>query len=783
MHIYFLEADLPLVKTYKPKNKAATQFEKTQYPLVKYFTSHEEDVTAIEHLYKAIKYHSANGHCLLKGTLQNPLNNESRAGSTSAFDETQWLCLDLDYFDDESNVPALLSHLGLHDVDHIVQYSAGHGIDKPFAAHLYFLLDQPVLPDQLKLWLMNHNLKIEMLANNISLTRSNVALRWPLDVSVAQNDKLIFLAPPNCKGFDDPVTDRVRLVKGKKRVATISEAIKALDASVVEAAKHRKLTQLRHDKDLPAKKLSFKMMGGVEVAKNPGIVNVTGQREQRGFMYLNLNGGNSWGYYHPVDKPEILFNFKGEPNYLTKELVPTYYKAYMQRLAKEQEDTSTDGEIKYFAFLDRRTDKYYRGTYDTGSRDLQIFQTNAVKKVEDFLRQHGQLVPEFIQEWDYEFRFDDDRIFCPKAKFVNRFTPTVYLMDLSSLPKPASFPPTIGKVLMSVTGNDKTVLRHFLNWLAYIVQYRQRAQTAWVFNGVQGTGKGLLVHNILAPLFGRETVHVKSMSNLEEDFNAYMENTIFLMLDESKRSQLKNNEKAMAKLKQAITDPYIPIRRMQTDHYMARNYMNVIITANHRDPVDIEVSDRRFNVGVYQDKKLQITDDDIKQIASELGDFAKILQEMKVDEQAAKTPLENEPRQQMKFVSRTSLEVTFQEFLSGNLDHFIEHIPTNKDFLRGEEQIALDNVLHIIRQAERYAHSGEPHHMSRDEVKVLMNFVLGDLPTATQRFVSLVKHHGIHFNRILVGDRRLPGYVQMWSKPELSVDEITGEKPAIRSVK
>jgi hypothetical protein len=40
---------------------------------------------------------------------------------------------------------------------------------------------------------------------------------------------------------------------------------------------------------------------------------VTGVRRARGFVYLNLNGGDSWAYYFPESNPEIVRSFKGDP--------------------------------------------------------------------------------------------------------------------------------------------------------------------------------------------------------------------------------------------------------------------------------------------------------------------------------------------------------------------------------------------------------------------------------------------------------------------------------------
>ena len=382
MELYFLEAKMPLVKTIV---SAGNEYHINPYPLAYHFSSHKETITDLTSFRDAIEHHAAKGHSLIKGTLNRELLIESRAGSTDAFARTRWICLDLDHFDDESRLDVLLDSIGLSDVSYIKQYSSGHGITKRFSAHLFFLLSKPVLPEQLKLWLMKLNLEAEMLSSRISLTRTSAALRWPLDISVAQNDKIIYITPPKCTNFQDPVSSRISIVVKSRNDIDITSKLDNIDASQVHAAKQRKLTALRKEKGLPTKTFKTKTVGGFEVLSSPGETVITGTKEERGFMYLNLNGGDSWGYYHPIDNPEIIFNFKGEPNYLTKELLPSYYRQYKKAMA----NLTDDEKEKHFAFLDRRSDRYYRGTYFGETNSLELYPTDSVRKIEDFLKQRA----------------------------------------------------------------------------------------------------------------------------------------------------------------------------------------------------------------------------------------------------------------------------------------------------------------------------------------------------------------------------------------------------------
>lgn len=223
--IHFLEASsgLPLTKSFSKNDKG--EIEKTSYPMVRRMNSHVEQIETIEDLFEVTKDHAAKGHCLLKGQLDRPLTNESRAGHTNPDGSTDLLVLDNDYLPD-LEPQALLDLIGLGDVDYVLQYSASAGIEKlKQKYHIFMLLDRLHAPADLKLQLKHWNLTIPEFRKHIALTSTTNALTYPLDVTICQNDKLIFIAPPICgPGVTDVLgDDRIKLVKRTKRVATLGE--------------------------------------------------------------------------------------------------------------------------------------------------------------------------------------------------------------------------------------------------------------------------------------------------------------------------------------------------------------------------------------------------------------------------------------------------------------------------------------------------------------------------------------------------------------------------------
>ena len=46
-------------------------------------------------------------------------------------------------------------------------------------------------------------------------------LRWPLDITTCQNDKLLYIATPSFKGMKDPLRERITLVPKKLQAIPI----------------------------------------------------------------------------------------------------------------------------------------------------------------------------------------------------------------------------------------------------------------------------------------------------------------------------------------------------------------------------------------------------------------------------------------------------------------------------------------------------------------------------------------------------------------------------------
>lgn len=772
MNVYFLEASEPLTKRYTQVGSTLT---KTPYPFVWEFTSYVEPITTLVQLEAALKKHAALGRCLLKGQLTKPLVNTSRAGSTTTGDATEFIVLDLDGLD-VPDVNTFLAALDLADVSYIVQWSASYGIqNKLLRAHIFMLLAEAATAPLIKQWLIQKNHEVPMLQGALSLTKTGNSISWPLDISACQNDKLIYIAPPVLKGVKDPMGKKPRIELVKRKHPTLSLP------SVSSTEANRELTtqqinQLRETAGLPKRKITYKMHGTTEVMAKPDACTITDQKTERGFVYFNLNGGDSWAYYHPENNADYIYNFKGEPAYLTKELLPDYWAQVHNNVNK---NVTSTGRM-HLAFLDRATSGYWRGTYDTAKDKLELFAARNETQLRDFAKQVGAPLGDFIPEWDITFDPHNNVRVDPANHTINQFTPTVYML---AKPKPvAAMPKTITKILHHALGGDVPTIDHFVNWLAFILQQRDRTKTAWVLHGVPGTGKGLLSNNILRPIFGSTQTTARRMEELNEPYNHFMRNSFLVLVDEVQTKALQNERSVMAKLKNFITEEMVPIRQMYANAVEVRNYTNWLFFSNMPDPVSIDKEDRRFNVGKYQPAKLVITDKEIKQLESELQAFHDYLMAYPLDLDRARTVLQNQDRTTMISISESSIDTVASAVLEGNFKFFLEQLPTDQTYHADHKTFnRVENYRAALRRIlDRTDRSTGGCSVGREELRVLFEYTVGKIPETPNKFTSLLKHHRIHIQAVWVDAKTVNGLKIVWhdvAKWQAYLDIFTPPKP------
>jgi hypothetical protein len=766
MDLYFLEADQPITKRYS--KDANNQLVKHPYPFVYQVTSHQELCSGIQGFERLLVQHAAQGHTLVKGALQRPLFNESRAGTTVADEKTEWLCLDLDGINGYNNVDEFLRDIGCENTDYVLQWSSSMNVESQsgLRCHVFMLLDRPTPPAMLKCWLQDLNLRTDKLRNQLELTKTYNALRWPLDITTCQNDKLLYVAPPKFgKGLKDPFpgTSRISLQLRSQRFLQLPAVVPPREA--IRELSHKTINELRIKANIPKRKASnFKFDGLIEYMANPDSAVITDMKTERGFVYFNLNGGDSWAYYHAEDNPTYIHNFKGEPIYRTQDLLPEYWAQVSAKAAANaaanQYAPNASGLI-YLAFRDFASGQYWNGIYDTTTDDLQLAQAKSESQLRHFMKQHGQVLGDFVPDWDMVFDPMDPTVVDPQTHRLNTFRPSEVL-KVSNPPVHAAVPHITHKVIDHVLAHDPLTYDHFMNWLAVIVQTMDRTNTAWVLHGTQGTGKGLLFHNILSPLFGEWNCTAKRMEELEGDFTGFLKDCFIMFADEVEAGKSLYHAKVTAKLKNLIVEPQISIREMYRPAYMHRNRVNMIFASNKNAPVEVDPDDRRFNVAPRQEQPLQITVKEVEQLEAELPLFYAYLKHYPADPARARTPLINSARSTLIDTNQLAIDVVTQAILQGDIEKLWDYLPSQKPVM-GELGMR-DSVYQAFRRVLIDHVSNNHGTISRDELHAICEWCVGGMPISPNKFTSLLKHHRIHLKAVWRNNRTVRGIDIAWFK-------------------
>ena len=760
MKVFFLSAVKPIIKSYELDRQG--QLIKHSYPFIYEVTSHEENPNTLNDLSNLMQKYAKSGGCMLKGNLARPLMMESRKGSTDSDEKTDWICLDLDGIENYQSVDLFLDAIGCGDTDYVLQWSSSMGIENNagFRCHIFMQLAQPAHPQILKHWLMSLNLNTSALCTQLELTKTGNSLRWPLDITTCQNDKLLYIAPPKLDpNILDPFpgTKRISFVKSTRRSLTLPFPIPSRDT--LRERMDKRIVELRAISNLPKRKATkYKFTGTVEYMVSPDSGVITEMKTERGFTYFNINGGDSWAYYHPEDNPKFIFNFKGEPAYRTEDLLPEYWAKLQQ--ASTTYTPNTQG-ITYLAFRDFKTSNYFNGFYNASTSHLELAMAKNESQLRQFMQQHGQAMGEFVPDWNLVWNPHKPNIVDTANKELNTYQPSTYFQSTPTKgKKPTTLPPTISKVISHVLANDQPTIDHLINWLAVIVQTRNKTGTAWVWHGTQGTGKGVLFHQILTPLFGEVNVVSKRMEELESEFTGFMENKFLVFIDEIEAGNSLYHSKISAKLKNLIVEPTISIRRMYTPAYMATNYANMIFASNKAGAVEISPDDRRYNVGPYQTQPIKLTSTEIDvTLPTELKPFYDYLMQYPADTNKARTPLVSAARSTLIDISRTAIDTVADAVLAGDLKFLWDHLPAKASALSPLNNMRYQPFRDLMVEIV----TTQVQQLSREDLQVIMEWCIGNIPQSPNKFTALMKHHRIHLTQVWKG-RNVRGIKVTWQQ-------------------
>tara|TARA_R110002072_G_scaffold90912_2_gene203156 strand:+ start:4084 stop:6585 length:2502 start_codon:yes stop_codon:yes gene_type:complete len=794
----------------------------TPYPHVKSVSSHEVEVpldsSGLAMLEKLIRDHADRGHCLLKGNLKRPIQNESRAGKTDRVGYSNLLVLDIDGITlpghtnpktyDAIAVATLAKTVmrelppAVQDCAFIAQASASLGLkgDK-VSLHIFILLKHAMPAKAVKLWLQASNFESELFSSQLELSSNGHSLKYPLDISVADNSKLIFIAPPTFEdGTHDPFSsssaERIVRVSGISETLDLAKLMNDISPEVVHQKSNEHKNKLRVLRGFNAKKERLTIANinnkSEEILTNPDRMSITVHDDSHGqFIHCNVNGGDSNAYYFKLDDPTYMFNFKGEPIWSIEQADPDFYKTLFDVYEKEM---AKEGRANFpVALRDYYTDTYYNGVFDPNlnqfSEEFPLLPC-ASASIEGFMRSHGRSKPDFIPDARVVFdpASNDAAVNLTNVPYhINMFRKTEYMLSnreheplgMGDAARIADSCPLIYKLMTHILGGKNLELEYFTNWLAYIFQTKRKAMTAWVLQGVPGTGKGIFYTKVLRPLFGTEHVPMRALQNIEEQFNLYMRQALFLVVDEFHMASANSGTVKVAdKLKNAITENTMTIRAMRSNQIEMPNYTNFIFLTNRMDAVKIEEGDRRYNIAPRQEQKLEHVYpevvDGIDDIEKELHKFAALLKSFKVNKQLVRTPISNSAKAQMAQVTMSVMEEFFAAVRHGNLSFFMDILDIElTNVLQGAE---ITTAQRLVKQW--VAESQWPHSVIPMEHMRTVYGVLTDDRISQREFQKKAERCGIvkerkRLHNALRNSTPVTGVITKWKLDSEQLTEVT----------
>jgi DNA primase len=365
---------------------------------------------------------------------------------------------------------------------------------------------------------------------------------------------------------------------------------------------------------------------------------------------------------------------------LNKSTIKTQMRKYRSDTFKNYEDYFQElMNSRLFPFIEKSTSSY--AYYDQQINDLFIGVPKEI--LQSILESEGQYLPNKLPVLKLVFDVHMDEKIDLKNKLFNLFTPTEYLLlkKNDEIIKPIESFKNIYLLLSNLFPKNEEK-KAFLNWLSGILQTREKQLTAWLLMGEQGTGKGILLHHILKPLFGpTQAVQIED-EQLRDSFNRWLENKMIIAFNEVAYDNNTRNS-VNSKVKAIITDPELQINEKNVKAYFVQNYANCLFYSNESIPVLVETGDRRFNVvktGVKLTSKSWFSDPGkfFTKVKEELPALAQYLMNFNYDPIKAKTVMNNSEKESLVNVGKNRYQEFADRLKSKDVDWFNEsQISTN----------------------------------------------------------------------------------------------------------
>lgn len=145
---------------------------------------------------------------------------------------------------------------------------------------------------------------------------------------------------------------------------------------------------------------------------------------------------------------------------------------------------------------------------------------------------------------------------------------------------------------------------YVMNWLGHkLSKPGEKLGTMLWFCGPQGSGKGLLLNNLIGRgVFGKAYMQVSTLNHLTGNFNSLLQGKILVNIDDAELHQGKEQSES---LKALITEPEMVLEAKYKDAVVVPNIVDLIGCSNKSEPVMLDLDDRRMVMNMTSSKHAQ----------------------------------------------------------------------------------------------------------------------------------------------------------------------------------
>ena len=334
-------------------------------------------------------------------------------------------------------------------------------------------------------------------------------------------------------------------------------------------------------------------------------------------------------------------------------------------------------------FIDTLKSKYMAGCKEPGLDDYVVREQGGSDFVAQFCKHHKVPYPEVYPRARFELVFNSDE----KAEFdkgyVNKYAVTDLLMAPVPVGHVAKQPTYIANLIDHIMTHDTEIIDRYYNDLAWFVQNRKKLINSYLWQGVEGTGKGLFFSKVLQVIFGTQYCAQTDQDAFGTQFNSFLTDNVLVLVNEVSGNFSGTEAKGIAtieKMKIAITDEHIQIEGKNRDRFNGKNVCSFLFATNRIDAITLSENDRRFNVAPRQEVKLHDASwwpgyqQFLGLLESELQEFVWYLKQYQVDESLIGKVIDNEPKRVLQIMSQTNMEMFFRSVRKGDLGWLHDNI-------------------------------------------------------------------------------------------------------------